>query len=108
MRRVYYMDSKRKQIVQEAMLQMRATADALGPELMMRLRLAIKDFDPQLMAWLIAQQGEGTADKDADCEPVDRKKNLLTILKFLEMKRGDKNLNSQVMSMLAEDDSLKH
>lgn len=108
MRRVYYMDSKRKQIVQQAMLQMRATADALGPEMMTRLRLAIKDFDPQLMEWLIAQQGEEEAGTDTACEPVDRKKNLLTILKFLEMKRGDKNLNSQVMSMLAEDNSLKH
>lgn len=106
MRRVYYMDSKRKQIVQQAMLQMRATTEALGPELMTRLRLSVKDFDPELMEWLVAQQGE--ASTDPGCEPVDRKKNLLTILKFLEMKRGDASLNSQVMTMLAENDSLKH
>lgn len=120
MRRVYYMNPKRKQIVQEAMLQMRATSAALGPEFMTRIRMLIKDCDPDYISQILgeppeAAQGVGAAPQEhapeptpwnpaenVITEPVDQKKNLLIIMKFLQLKQDNKSVQNQVRTLLAE------
>lgn len=121
MRRVYYMNPKRKQIVQEAMLQMRATSAALGPEFMTRIRMLIKDCDPEYISQILgekpaqpqetapAAQPESIAEptpwnpaENVATEPVDQKKNLLIIMKFLQLKQDNKSVQNQVRTLLAE------
>lgn len=121
MRRVYYMNPKRKQIVQEAMLQMRATSAALGPEFMTRIRMLIKDCDPEYISQILGEappqaeepkhavqqetMPEPTPWNPAEnvvTEPVDQKKNLLIIMKFLQLKQDNKSVQNQVRTLLAE------
>ena len=109
MRRVYYLNPKRKQIVQEALLQMRATQKAFGPELMARLKLLVKDFDPDLLAQQLSGQVNPTPVPELEAslpervtEPVDQKKNLLIIMKFLEIKQDDRSIQGRVRTLLSE------
>jgi hypothetical protein len=120
LRRVYYMNPKRKQIVQEAMLQMRATSAALGPEFMTRIRMLIKDCDPEYISQILgappAQAENAVAEppehspeptpwnpaENVATEPVDQKKNLLIIMKFLQLKQDNKSVQNQVRMLLAE------
>lgn len=119
MRRVYYMNPKRQQIVQEAMVQMRATRAALGPEFMTRIRMLIKDCDPDYISQILggtAEQAQTIAAAPQDgpeptawnpaenvaTEPVDQKKNLMIIMKFLQLKQDNKSVQNQVRTLLAE------
>lgn len=114
MRRIYYMNPRRKQIVQDAMLQMRATREALGPEFLTRIRMLIKDFDPEYLQQLGVSPDEISAPQSwnpgeiaADpvisrTEPVDQKKNLLIIMKFLQLNPHNKSVQNQVRTLLAE------
>ena len=99
MRRIYVMNTRRKQIVQEAILQMRATREALGPEFMDRIRMLVRDVDP---ACLLPDQ-HPAPDLDEGSEPVDRRKNLLVIMKFLQLKEQDKDFQNQVRALLSGD-----
>jgi hypothetical protein len=109
------MNPKRKQIVQEAMLQMRATREALGPDLMTRLQLLLKDFDPGVLAQMAIRQDNDQQPQgyDADVPPkpgmerVDHRKNLMVVMKFLQLKQGHKNVQEQVRMMLAEHKTLQ-
>lgn len=109
MRRVYTINPRRKLILQEAILQMRATRAALGPEFMARLQNLVKDFDPALLEQMgISQGNEAVAEETPtrpDMEPVDRQKNLLIVMKFLQLKQGNKNVQKQVRTFLAENNS---
>lgn len=113
MRRIYYMKPKQRPVVQDALMQMRATQKALGPELMTRIRLLFKDFDP---AWLekSAPGPEAWAPPAANAglqpgeeEPVDRRKNLLTIMKFLQMNPDNKNVQTQIRTLLSETNTVQ-
>lgn len=109
MRRVYYMNPRRKQILQDAILQMRATREALGPEMMARLQLLVKDFDPAMLEQMGVRQDnkEGAESPErADTEPVDRHKNLLIVMKFLQLKQGNNNVQNQVRTLLSENSTL--
>jgi len=109
------MNPKRKQIVQEAMLQMRMTKEALGPEFLTRIRMLVKDFDPEYLQQLGVSADEiatpqpwnpgeaAIADPALSrTEPVDQKKNLLIIMKFLQLNPDNKSVQTQVRTLLAE------
>lgn len=120
MRRIYYMNPKRKQIVREAMTQMRATRAALGPEFVTRIRMLIKDFDPEYLQQLGVSLDDEPIPKSwtpgeavnlpprsdtfdqGGVEPVDQKKNLLIIMKFLQLNPHNKSVQTQVRTLLAE------
>lgn len=123
LRRVYYMNTKRKQIVQEALLQMRATSKALGPEFLTRIRMLIKDCDPAYLQQILGD-GQSSSVSEAPVpwspaenirpdqfaamtEPVDKKKNLLIIMKFLQLKQDNKNVQTQVRTLLAETNTIQ-
>src|SRR5688500_2887304 len=99
MRRIYVMNARRKQIVQEAILQMRATREALGPEFMDRIRMLVRNVDP---ASLLPDQPFSADPHESDEERVDRRKNLLVIMKFLQLKGQDKDFQNQVRALLSE------
>ncbi len=92
---------------------MRATRDALGPEMMARLQLLVKDFDPAILEQMGIRQDN---DRDSttlpperpqeDMEPVDRQKTLLIVMKFLQLKQGNKDVQNQVRTLLAENKAL--
>ncbi|MGZ9096946.1 MAG: hypothetical protein ACXW30_01450 [Micavibrio sp.] len=120
MRRVYYMNTKRKQIVQEALLQMRATSKALGPEFLTRIRMLIKDCDPEYLQQILGEDKPQEAIEawrpaddiqpaqfNAVTEAVDKKKNLLIIMKFLQLKQDNKNVQTQVRTLLAETNTIQ-
>lgn len=86
MRRVYY---SQRPAVQEAMRQMRATQDALGPEMMERIKTLVGPMEDQAPEPIYAAR-----------EPVDRKKNMLIVMKFLQIKRDDKGLHSRVQRLI--------
>ena len=92
-RRVYYLDPKGKRIRQEALLTMRETKKALGPELMAKAREGLCAFAENRHA---DKQGDGKA------VPVDMKKNLTMVMKYLEMQQGNKPLYRQIQSLLTE------
>lgn len=109
------MSPRRKQILQEAILQMRATREALGPEMMARLQLLVKDFDPAVLEQMGIKQDnqEGAAlpvespvTHRPDMEPVDQQKNLLIVMKFLQLKQDNKNVQNQIRIFLAENKTL--
>lgn len=120
MRRVYYMNTKRKQIMQEALLQMRATSKALGPEFLTRIRMLIKDCDPEYLQQILGEGKQQEAIEawhpaddiqpsqfNAVTEPVDKKKNLLIIMKFLQLKQDNKSVQTQVRTLLAETNTIQ-
>ena len=121
MRRVHYMNTKRKQIVQEALLQMRATSKALGPEFLTRIRMLIKDCDPEYLQQILGEDKEQDVVQvawnpaenikpeqfTATTEPVDKKKNLLIIMKFLQLKQDNKSVQTQVRTLLAETNTIQ-
>jgi hypothetical protein len=93
------MDARRRQIVEDAILQMRAAGKALGPEFLARIRVLVRDFDPDVSP-------HSTARHDMS-ESIDRKKNLLTIMKFMQLKAHDKNVQNRVLTLLSENKTLQ-
>ncbi len=135
MRRVYYMNSKRQQIVQETILQMRAANKALGPEFMSKIRALVNNSDQEHLARILTGLAPDAADasKNADdplasthtptldqeqssadtpsiganFEPIDQRKNLLIIMKFLQLKRDNKSVQSHVRTLLSENQTIQ-
>lgn len=114
------MNPRRQQIVQEAMLQMRAAREALGPEFVTRIRMLIKDFDPEYLQRMGVSQEELSAPRlwnpgeavnapmeQRGAEPVDQKKNLLIIMKFLQLNPHNKSVQTQVRTLLAETNTIQ-
>lgn len=111
MRRIYTVDTKRKRIVQEALLQMRATQAALGPEFMARIKVLVRDFDPESLipgpAPVASPPSPAMPEALAapisdDREPVDQKKNLQIVMKFLQLKQDNRNVQNQIRALLAD------
>lgn len=94
------MNPRRKQIIQDALLQLRATREALGPEMMARLQILVRDFNPE---YLQAADAMAEEEKVGDAfEPVDRRKNLMIVMKFLHMKQGDKGVHDKIRAIMSE------
>lgn len=87
MRKVYHTDLKKKKIRQDAMDQWRRTREAIDPALLERTRA------------LIEAQAAGETDY-ADEVPIDRKKNLMTIIKFMELKPGASALRAEIYGLI--------
>lgn len=93
-RRVYYMDQKGKQMRQEALLTLRETEKALDPGLLDKLRSAVISYARNCKPEEVADEGKMV--------PVDMKKNLTIVMKYLEMNRGNPGLYRQIQALLAE------
>lgn len=100
MRRVYTTGPKPRPAVQDALLQIRATRKALGPELIARLRVLVRDFDPESLS----PQPPAPTPPAPAFEPVDRRNTLSVVMKFLQMNPGNRDLQSRIRAMLAETD----
>jgi hypothetical protein len=108
LRRIYIPGKEQRPAVRDALKQMRETQAALGPELLTRIKMLIKDVDAEsvVRAWAPEAMPENDAHDDHK-EAVDKKKNLLIIMKFLQMKQGNKDVQSQVRTMLSETTTLQ-
>ena len=95
-RRVYYLDPKGKRIRQEALLTMRETKKALGPDLLDKARAGLAAFAENRHAHKELEDAPG------DSVPVDMKKNLTIVMKYLEMNEGNKHLYRQIQTLLSE------
>lgn len=93
-RRVYYMTPKGRQVREEALAALRETKKNLDPGLLDRLRGAVA-------AYASNSKPEETADAGR-MVPVDMKKNLTIVMKYLEMNRGNSSLYRQIQALLAE------
>jgi hypothetical protein len=100
---------KRRKAVQDAIVQMRATERALGPEFMTRLRMLARDFDLESLMPLPGSPVDihAASDMDARFEPVDQKKNLTIVMKFLQMNPDNKNIQSQIRMFLADQKTIQ-
>lgn len=108
MRRIYIPGKEQRPAVRDALKQMRETQAALGPELITRIKMLIKDVDPEsvVRAWNPGGAPQKQLHEDLR-EAVDKKKNLLIIMKFLQMKQNNKDVQSQVRTMLSETTTLQ-
>lgn len=98
-RRIYYWNPKRKQIHQEALLNLRAARKSIDPELLENARQAIAH------GLELAHKEAGAANKDATSQEavtVDRQKNLTIIMRFLELKRDDQQLLGKVKGLMLD------
>ncbi len=86
MRRVYHINPHRKRITQEAILNMRAAREAIDPELLAHARKIIEET---------AVADVDVAD-DQGKVPVDRKKNLSIIMKFMALQPENTALHKEV------------
>ncbi len=99
MRRIYYTDSKRKKIEQDALSQLRQTLSQLDPRLLDQIREVIAVRQPE--------KEDLPEDDDLSHSPskvpVDHKKNLRTIMKFLELKPGSREFQKKIYDLLAQE-----
>ena len=102
MRRVYTIKKPRRAAVNNALEQMRATQEALGPELMARIKLLVGEIDPRALDALTRERVE---ENDNGEEIIDRKNNLMVVMKFLQIKQSNKDLQSRVRAILSETDT---
>lgn len=98
-RRVYKLTTKRQKIVKEAMGAMREARAEIAPELLDNVRDAIATALEREQA-----QKEVTSETKMRLEhvPVDKKKNLMTVMKFLEMQPDNKALHRELTSFLSQ------
>jgi hypothetical protein len=89
MKRIYYSDRRRK-LTQEALLQLRRTRQLIDPALLAEVRQ------------IIARQAAPRQSAQAQTGPetIDRQKNMLTVLKFLELKAGNEALRRKVQDII--------
>ena len=95
MRRIYYTDPKRKKLCQDALLELRRTRRLIDPDLLDHIRSII---DQRIENAKSFQDNQSPEQKI----PVDYKKNLLTVRKFLELKPDDKVLQKQVQDLILQ------
>lgn len=108
MRRIYYSKKKQRPAIRDALQQMRETQAALGPEFITRIKMLVKDFDPESLVRTWSPKRSLPAEETAaEKEPVDQKKNLLIIMKFLQIKQGNKSVQTQVRTLLSETTTLQ-
>ncbi len=105
MRRRYYKNEGRKKIQMEAMLNMQKARREIDPVLLEKAQQAIAD------AWF-SRQNTDNAEADSSSAtpkhenaamvPVDLKRNLSVIQKFIEMNADNIALQKQIKSMISE------
>ena len=112
---------RRQQVLDDALVQLRATRAQLDPALLARVRALIGD---RTLMDLIAPTSDARVaddrmplpagaqpwnpaitkadDAKAGFEPIDRRRNLHTIRLFLEMQPGNKDVQSKVRTLMSE------
>jgi len=97
MRRIYYTTPKKKQLAQEALLNMRKLRRTLDPDVLDHARGIIEAHQ----AHTPPQTDEGVPQIVDGKVSVDRRKNLSIIMKFLET-QPDQALSMRVRTLLNE------
>jgi hypothetical protein len=92
--------------VRDALRQIRETQALLGPEFITRIKMLVRDFDSNSLV-RNDQQTEEIAPIYAEKEAVDRKKNLMIVMKFLQIKQGNKSVQTQVRTLLSESKTIQ-
>ena len=101
MRRRYYNSKSQKKIRMEALLTMKKARREIDPVLLENAQKAIAD------AWFARRDAQDRetvtkAYQTEDSVPVDLKRNLCVIQKFIEMNADNKSLQRQIKSMISE------
>lgn len=92
-KRRYYKTAKRERIVKDALEAVRETREAMGPDLLEKARSAIGSA-------VEVYQSEKYKTMHVDKVPVDQKKNLTIVMKYLEMNPDNKALHRELQSFL--------
>ena len=98
MRRIYYTTPKKSKLAQEALLNLRKARRNVDPETLEHIRGLIAAQAAQLAPEHPSSSNENAGGK----VPVDRRKNLSIIMKFLEL-QPDRALRLQVRTLLNEE-----
>ena len=93
-RRIYYLKPKKEKQKQEFMRGYRNALQNIDPELIETARDALAEA--------IARLQENTPSSANNMVPVDNKKNLSIIAKYLESQTGNKEIKSKIKEMLSE------
>jgi hypothetical protein len=99
-RRVYYMDQNKQRLKQELMLSYRKARKAIDPKLLNGARYIIAAAVEQAHDESRRKEREG---KPEEMVPLDRKKNLSIIMKFLEENPNNKAVRDSLIGVLKED-----
>lgn len=94
-KRVYKLTTKRQKIMQDAMGAMRDARAEIAPELIEDVRNAIANAIEQ-------EQQRSETKMQLERIPVDKKKNLSIVMKFLEMQPDNKALHRELNAYLSQ------
>lgn len=94
-RRVYKLTTKRQKIMQDAMGAMRDARAGIAPELIEDVRNAIANALEQ-------EQQRSETKMQLERIPVDKKKNLTIVMKFLELQPDNKALHRELNAYLSQ------
>lgn len=94
-KRIYTKTAKRQRLVSEALTMVRETRDSIDPALLERVRDAIGGA-------VETYQSDKYRSMQAERVPVDQKKNLNIVMKYLEMNPGNKALHREINSFLTQ------
>ena len=99
MRRIYYTTPKKSKLTQEALLNLRKARRNVDPDLLENIRgMIAAQAERQTGAVAPVSSNENAGGK----VPVDRRKTLSTIMKFLEL-QTDRTVRMQVRTLLNEE-----
>lgn len=94
-KRIYHKTPQRMRLVNEALTTARETRSAIDPELLERVREAIGNAAE-------TSQSEKVRAMQAERVPVDQKKNLTIVMKYLELNPHNKALQREIRSYLTQ------
>lgn len=94
-KRVYLKNPNRKRLVNEALEAVRETRESLDPALLEKARDAIGTA-------IESYQSDRYRSIQADKVPVDQKKNLSIVMKYLELNPDNKALHKEIQSFLTQ------
>ncbi len=98
-RKVFYTDTpQRRRVKQEAILILRQTRGLIDNELLERAKAQITSR----MEQMAATDTPASPQADGRFETIDRQKNMATIMKFIEMKSGNKAFMHEMKSILQQ------
>ncbi len=92
-KRVYQVNAKRNRLVQEALSTVREARETIDPALLETVRQAIGVAAE-------SHQNDKYRTMQVDKVPVDQKKNLTTVMKYLELNPENKALHHEIETFL--------
>lgn len=102
-KKIYSTSFKRQLVVSKALLAAKEARESLDPALLERAKQAIEGSlrVPEESYSPVAEKQQSSFSGNNVREPVDQKKNLAIVLKYLEMKPGNKALRQEIQAFLA-------